>query len=119
MRKYPDLQTIYDKTVHIAKAEYGLYDFELEFITFTQTFSDTAGLLRKDASDFAGQAFTDYVITVAHDITHEHYYIFQDDNVCYGVFPSKEDTNNSGFKLFKEHLEKRTLIPLYKAREVY
>lgn len=118
MRIYPDLQTIYDKVRHLANLEYGIIvnSSQLEFQTFTQTFSDTAGILRANASDFAGQAFTDCVITVAHDTEHDIYFVFQDDTPVYGVTAKDSAT---GFKAFLTDLAAHTLKPKYIALDIY
>lgn len=118
MRIYPDLQTIYEKIVHIAKLEYNITIDKnlLEFQTFTQTFGDTAGILRANASDFAGQAFTDCIITVAHDMEHDIYFVFQDDTPVYGETAKDSAT---GFKTFLSDLQARTLQPKYIAMDLY
>lgn len=118
MRIYPDLHTIYDKVVHIGKIEYNIKinPSDLEFTTFMQTFADTAGLLRENASDFAGQAFSDYPITIVHDTQNNIYFVFQDDTPAYGMKPSE---NNTGYKVFMEDIRKHTVKPKYIAFERY
>ena len=102
MKKYPDLQTIYD---HLRRFCFK----DIEFTVFTQIFPDTAGLFRRSVSDFAGQAFTNYIITVA--CADNRYYIFQEETPVYMVTDPKE-------KFYKD-LQKRTLLPLYKALKEY
>lgn len=107
--EYPNLPLVEEKTKNILWNHYKIkppYVFDIQ--VFKQTFSDTAGLFRKNASDFAGQAFTDYYITVIQEESNDIVMIFQGNSPVYGL-------DNYNTEIFNQDIRNREIVPLYKS----
>ena len=88
MDRYPNLQTIKDKAIHILGVDYNIkpkFPSDISMQCFEQTFADTACLFRKNESDFAGQSFTTEFITVVDYNNGEIIMLFQGDRPVYGL----------------------------------
>ena len=105
---YPNLQIVADKAKKILMSHYKVNNPNIDLTCFSQTFSDTACLFRKNASDFAGQAFTIAYVTIVYEVENDIVIIFQGNDPVYGL----HDYNQNAFW---RDVEKRKIVPLYKA----
>ena len=123
--RYPNLELMEYQAAEYIKNHYAdkikelknsrtWFTLDFEAIVFKQSWTTTAtafDIQPNGSPVFAGQAFTEAYTVIMYESTLQVYVVFVNDRICYVVENPTEK--------FMEDMNKRQLLPLSKAKELY